>query len=246
MSTRSYGWRPPLSDRRDYRLARSRSARTLADIISLRSRMPVVWDQGDIGSCTGHGTAAAIVYDRTKQGLPGIMPSRLMLYYDGRIPDHTTGSDAGASIRDVVKQAAAIGYASESLWPYVERKVCVKPTNAAYKAALPQAGLLYRAVDRTLGGMQVALAGGLPVVIGITLYESCESQAVEISGVVPVPAKGEAPVGGHCMTVVGYDRGRGVFEVRNSWGASWGDKGYCWLPFALLRDVDEAWVITHV
>lgn len=36
---------------------------------------------------------------------------------------------------------------------------------------------------------------------------------------------------GHAVALVGYDDARGAFKLRNSWGASYGDKGYAWIPY---------------
>jgi len=35
----------------------------------------------------------------------------------------------------------------------------------------------------------------------------------------------------HAMVVVGFDDGKGAFEVLNSWGENWGNKGYFWLRY---------------
>lgn len=35
----------------------------------------------------------------------------------------------------------------------------------------------------------------------------------------------------HAMVVVGFDDGKGAFEVLNSWGESWGNKGFFWLRY---------------
>ena len=60
--------------------------------------------------------------------------------------------------------------------------------------------------------------------LGIKLFQSFEAGEVASSGHVPMPQHGEASVGGHAVCMVGYDDSRRVFIVRNSWGASWGDK----------------------
>lgn len=38
---------------------------------------------------------------------------------------------------------------------------------------------------------------------------------------------------GHAMCVIGYDDNKygGAFEVQNSWGTSWGNKGYVWIKY---------------
>jgi hypothetical protein len=51
----------------------------------------------------------------------------------------------------------------------------------------------------------------------------------------PVPTAAEADAAsresGHAMLLVGYDLDAGTYIVRNSWGADWGDHGYCRMPF---------------
>jgi C1A family cysteine protease len=36
---------------------------------------------------------------------------------------------------------------------------------------------------------------------------------------------------GHSVTIVGYDDKRGAFKLRNSWGVSYGSKGYAWISY---------------
>ena len=51
---------------------------------------------------------------------------------------------------------------------------------------------------------------------------------------------------GHAMCIVGFDDSKfgGAFEVMNSWGANWGDEGYCWIKYEdLLTWTDELWVM---
>jgi C1A family cysteine protease len=38
-------------------------------------------------------------------------------------------------------------------------------------------------------------------------------------------------LGGHAVTIMGYDDKLGAFLVKNSWGLDWGDKGYFWIKY---------------
>lgn len=48
-------------------------------------------------------------------------------------------------------------------------------------------------------------------------------------------------MGGHAMTVVGYDDIKKHFVIRNSWGRSWGDEGYCYYKYENWDTHWECW-----
>ena len=75
---------------------------------------------------------------------------------------------------------------------------------------------------------------------GFSVYESFESQAVADTGTVPMPAPGEALLGGHAVLIVGYNDATHRFRVRNSWGPDWGDGGYFTMPYAYVTDPNLA------
>ena len=61
---------------------------------------------------------------------------------------------------------------------------------------------------------------------------------------VPMPDPSEKMIGGHAMLIVGSTDTH--FIVRNSWGAEWGDNGYCYIPLDYLTDenlADDFWAI---
>ena len=89
--------------------------------------------------------------------------------------------------------------------------------------------------------MKTALAESLPVVIGIDVYESFESDEVAKTGIVPIPGKKEQLLGGHAVCVVGYDDSKNWLIVRNSWGTSWGNKGYFYLPYKYHDLLGDMW-----
>jgi len=64
-----------------------------------------------------------------------------------------------------------------------------------------------------------------------------------------MPSSGEQAVGGHAVLAVGYDDSQNWFIVRNSWGTSWGMKGYFTLPYSYLLNAnlaDDFWTIRVV
>ena len=84
---------------------------------------------------------------------------------------------------------------------------------------------------------------------GFTVYESFESQEVAKTGVVPMPAASEKVLGGHAVLAVGYDDPTQRFIVMNSWGTSWGMRGFFTMPYSYLTDSDlssDFWTVRLV
>ena len=237
-TTRRFGWLPDLPDTRDHMYAAPMEAMAaLPAKLDLRPHCPPVYDQGQLGSCTGNAIAAAVQFDRRKQKLkPDFVPSRLFIYYNERVIEGTVESDSGAQIRDGIKSIAKQGVPTETDWPYDIARFAKKPTAKAYKDALKDQAVSYSRVSRTLSQMKGCLASGYPFVFGFTVYDSFESDQVAKTGVVPMPSHSESVVGGHAVLAVGYDDSQQRFIVRNSWGATWGMKGYFTLPYAYLTE----------
>jgi C1A family cysteine protease len=247
MKIARYGWIPQLPDRRDLLIEAGRPA--IASSIDLSDASPPPYDQGELGSCTGNATARAIAYARAMQGLPEFTPSRLMLYYDARKIEGTTAIDAGASIRDVIKGAAASGAAPESAWPYDPAAFATGPPPAAYAAATKDEALGYRAVPQTLDAIRATLAGGDPIVFGFTVYESFEGDEIAKTGNMAMPGDKEAVVGGHAVFACGYNDDSRTILVCNSWGSAWGASGYFRMPYEYITNVNLAsdfWTIRLV
>lgn len=233
-----YGWVPSLPDTRDY-LVKPITAKAVAKLpahVDLRSdpRMPAVWDQGQLGSCTAHGTGAALVFHE----LVEVMPSRLFLYWNTRALEGTVLSDSGGQIRDAIKVAGSLGVCPELEWPYDIGKFTKRPPCKCYKDKARQVALTYRAVPQDTAQIRGQLAAGNLVVVGFSVYSGFESQAVAETGVADLPAAGETLMGGHCVAVVGYDDPTSRFIVRNSWGSSWAGPmaGYFTLPYSYLAN----------
>ena len=242
------GWLPDLPDARDHAYAAPLKAlQTLPPHIDLTSHCPPVYDQGDLGSCTGNAIAGAIEFVEKKEKLPHpATPSRLFIYYNERVIEHTVPTDAGAMIRDGIKSVNKQGACREKTWPYIIADFAKKPSMAAYEEATQHKVTSYQRLPRTLNQMKGCLASGYPFVFGFTVYTSFMSDSVAKTGKVPMPHHGEGIEGGHAVVAVGYDDNDHRFIVRNSWGTAWGMKGYFTMPYAYLLSedlADDFWTI---
>lgn len=243
-----YGWKRQLPDRRDFKVEHLHLD-ALPTSVDLRPNMPPCYDQGQLGSCTANGIAGIIEHQFIAQKLPVWVPSRLFVYYNERALEGTVESDAGADIRDGIKTVATDGVCTEAEWPYVESKFTNKPDANCYTDAKKNLVQTYTALGQNLPTLKSKLAQGFPIVFGITVYESLESDSVASTGIVPMPAPTEQCLGGHCVVIVGYDDSKSSFLVRNSWGTDWGIDGYFWLPYAYVLNPDLAsdfWVVELV
>jgi len=242
VTVRSYGWLPDLPDHRDLVLT-LQMARGVPTSVDLRDGMPSVWDQGPIGSCTSHAIIACYLHT---VGSDAGMPSRLWHYWAERWREGTTAIDCGAMLRTGAKIAAKYGLCLDGLWPYEPARVLQTPPDRCWGEALTHHATQYHRVYASVSALKAVLAQGHPVAFGAALYESFEGDDVMSTGVVPMPEPGESQLGGHAMTVVGYDDARMALLVRNSWGDSWGDEGHGWLPYAYVAAgmVSDCWVIT--
>jgi C1A family cysteine protease len=193
-----------------------------------------VYDQGQLGSCTANAIAGAIQFDQKKQSGTEFTPSRLFIYYNERVIEGTVAQDHGAQIRDGIKAVATLGAPPETDWPYDPTQFAKMPPTKAFADAKQDLVSIYARVSQVLSQLQGCLASGFPFVFGFSVYDSFESNEVAQTGAVPMPQAGEQLLGGHAVMAAGYDDGRRVFFVRNSWGNQWGLKGYCEMPYEYL------------
>ncbi len=224
-----YGWKKQAPDWRDIPLALA-PMMALPRHHTLYGKMPPVWNQGKLGSCTAHGTLRAYVMDRMKLGLKVFMPSRLLQYYDSRWLEGTTPLDAGATCRDAIKATAQWGACDEALWPYDTSKYARKPPPEAYEDAAKHQTIAYNAVYQDLYQLKATIFRGYGVAFGFTVYQNFEIGSTPHTGLMFLP-EGSA-IGGHCVCAVGWNS-HNYIQCVNSWGNSFGDPdfpGSFWMP----------------
>jgi C1A family cysteine protease len=269
-----YGWVPDIPDHRDYQYSdlrkkmeeiaekeketaspiRKRTITTVDNIqiptpplpfVDLRSTDSPIFDQGNLGSCTGNALAGALQFFEKKDKVPYIELSRLFVYYDERVAENTINIDSGAQLRDGIKTLAKLGVCSETCWPYNIQNFAIQPDHRCYREAANHRILIYYRIN-TLDDMKHCLNNGYPFVFGFSCYQSMETENVVKTGIIPMPTGKERLLGGHAVMAIGYNDNTKKFIIRNSWGVGWGDKGYGYIDYEYLTNrnlSDDFWTI---
>jgi hypothetical protein len=174
-------------------------------------RVPV-FDQGDLGSCTGNAAAGVLgtdpFYAKLPSGLVDDENEAVTLYgaatsldsYPGSYPPDDTGSD-GLSVA----------------------KACQK------------AGLIsgYQHIT-SVAAAQTAIQSG-PFIVGVNWYASMDTP--DANGLVTVSGSIR---GGHEFECHGYDAAADLWWFTNSWGPSWGKDGtFCMSSASFTRLLSE-------
>ena len=224
------GWKRQPRDSRDFKFASVVVPTQPA--LSLRPLMPSVRDQLDIGSCSANAGVVATEFCLRKQtGKPIEQLSRLDLYAITREVEGTPLSeDSGCFVRDVFKASSKYGICDERSWPYVTANYSKSPPRKIWAEAFYRRAVSYHSIIG-LPLIKACIGEGYPSIFGFDCFESLMDPSVGKTGMIPLPAPSEAPIGGHCVVCVGFDNHRGALEIQNSWGTGWGEHGFGWLPY---------------
>ena len=222
--------------------------------VDLTPFFPPVFDQGRLNSCTAATASALIGFFEKKALGRDVSPSAMFLYKIERNLLGTSG-DGGAYLRTGMQALRAFGVPPETSWPYDATLLDAEPQPFHYAYAANYKATHYFRLDDggtdaegVLARAKSSLAGSIPVMFGLALFSSIDSAA---GGEIPFPSASDTKVALHALVAAGYDdektisrfdttTGRisvtgGALRVRNSWGASWGDGGYGWLPYDYVR-----------
>ncbi len=250
-----YGRDKDSPDERDWKFKGvAASPKKLPSKIDLSGKLPRVWSQGYIGSCTSCSATAMVQYLLKKDYPKRVFhPSILATYYWTRLLEGNQRYDSGASMRGVMKAINKYGSAHNKLWPYKTRRWRKAPPRRARLNAKKHRVIEYRRLDQELDELKTCLVMGYPFIFGFWVYESFEGRQMDRTGVMPIPdVAREEFYGGHAVAVVGFEEKKKAFLCRNSWGVKWPNrsmKGHFWMPYDAILDPElseDFWTSTKI
>lgn len=228
---------------------------------------PPIRSQGSQGSCTAW--AAGYYFNTYVQAMDGgwsvsggdnaRICSPAFIY-----PLENDGVDNGAYTYSVMRRLNEVGCASWAIMPYSASDWTTWPDEAQWVEALPRRTLQSFSVGNGFShgcsatefvAIKQLLANGNVLVtdtdVHSTWYDYYPRKTNGIDNAVLFAIDGNY-LGGHAMTIVGYDDTRtyfdgsttqtGAFLIANSWGPWWGasntvgQRGYMWVSYSLFTN----------
>jgi C1A family cysteine protease len=248
MSTHTFNVVKDSPDKRDH--IAPLPALILPSVADLRPYLGPIKNQSSLGSCTAHaGTSLReflyrrfYAYEKDKTvPASAFRLSPLFQYAMEREIEGDFSQDGGAESRTIFQALSQYGCCLESQDQYDVKNVYQEPSTNLRDAALPYRFISYHRC-MTVPVVKSVLASGYVVTVGTPVFASFESDETASTGRVRVPTSSEPCLGGHEMLIVGYNDGQQSFTVQNSWGLSWGENGFCLIPYAYFtqpRVVDQ-------
>lgn len=218
--------------------------------IDLRKNFSRIKNQGQQGSCLAFALTSIFEYMMKVNKQTECDLSEAFLYYNARNMDNnndvSTKEDTGSRFKPAMDSLIKYGISLEKYWPYNDEVYSNKPTEEAYRDAETRKLIKAVNVNRNSNAIKSALADGYPVAVSLTLCPSFYNNGAyitvpskeEIDDIKENDSKNDVIHRCHAMVIVGYSEDLRMFLVRNSWGDNWGDKGYCYIPYAYIDNND--------
>ncbi len=218
--------------------------RGLPSKVDFSKEIPPVANQGRQNSCvafsTGYYTKSYYEYKKHKwkydppiyggKGEYVFSPAYIYNQING-------GKDRGSFFHDALNLVIQKGVVPWKYMPYNENDYLTQPETSLHQIAGQFKAKSYRRIPfENLEAIKAELASGNTIIFGMVIDDNFYQLGTDGNFVYDRP--GGKQYGGHAMTLVGYDDNKrssmgdiGAFKLVNSWGISWGDKGYGWISY---------------
>jgi hypothetical protein len=210
------------------------------DAVDLRKYCSPVGDQGPTSRCSAFAWthAAELVSTMKDPNAARLSPSFTMLEFQrmqGDAQDYAyaySGGDGTVDGPDPARVLTEQGTCRQELWPdtsqtpVTSERVLIADAERHLLDATPH--------PIALDDVRKALSAGCPVHLGMNTGPVFSN--VGRDGLFNAAEPPSGRHGQHAMLIVGYTGN--FYIVKNSWGESWGDQGYCYIPKSVLEASD--------
>ena len=212
--------------------------------VSLFDKAPPVMDQGQTGSCTGHGSSCGLY---VAAGLSWV-PSPAEIYRNGRAISRAPGQALTDNGADPAQVFAAINeFGVRPMTPLTDRYSDADPATIndepklgdleaeALTVLVGDYGITSTGAQR-VRDFQTSLAAGIPVTVAIA--GGCDAFQNYSGGILPAL---NAPLD-HYVCLLAYKTlpdGSIAFGGQNSWGPFWGEAGRFWLSDPAVQELGD-------
>lgn len=221
---------------------------------SLEKYAPKRLSQGRQGSCTAWATAYAgvtILHAAAMGKNPDEIAYSPAFVYNQITRGRCTGTHIGSTL-DFIAQ---IGLVDFEEFPYTDRTCATQPDASDIQEAKQNRIKGYNRLTKDdddykvdIQAIKQNIAQGAPVITGIpvggTFYqmegkklwkptrEDYDALERSMDGHI-VDDGGSSSFGGHALCIIGYDDDYegGAFQIMNSWGEDWADRGLFWMRY---------------
>jgi len=223
---------------------------TVERSVDLRASFTVPKNQGELGTCTAFALVSIFEHIMKKANPSNPDLSEMFVFYNAVDTGGVSWEDklkGGTSFFEAAGAMSALGICSEDLCPY--GKTLLKPSPEAYADGKTRLVKTVKNVEVRHEAFVSAISEGYPIAISLRIFDSFQADG---NGFVYCPTDQQASQeegGCHALVICGYSEDEKVYIVRNSWGTSFGDKGYCYIPFSYIDNPKlclQACIITDV
>lgn len=207
----------------------------------LRETWWKVGDQGSTGSCVGWGTADAVLrwhFTKANRIAKTDKLSTRFVWMAAKETDEFTNRPTtfiesdGTSLKSALDIARKFGAVKDPVLPFLSGNLYPGEVGTFYAIASQLKIAAYFNLFKNLGQWRTWLATSGPILAALSVDRTWDNAALtngKLDTFLPNTARG-----GHCIAIVGY-KADGRFIIRNSWGTTWGDKGFGYATEAYIQ-----------
>ena len=219
-------------DSDDKKFSKYMTAVPIPSGLDLRNNLKPIRNQGPDGCCVAFALCSMKEFQEIKSDYFTDYLSPWFIYLQREDP-----TESGMNPKNALQILQNYGVCTEKEFPYLKAKskVEIKEQNFinAKNFVIKDFAYINKIED-----LKQALHQNGPCIVAAPCFNDSKTFWKKVS-------KNDKLLGGHCVLAVGYHPEKG-FIIRNSWGDTWGENGYTWLPYEDWPIVNECWTTIDI